>query len=282
MKLKINYFFLLLLALYLLLGVAKPAILAFALVFLHEGVHALAARVLGFKVEEIVLLPFGGVARLNEPLADQPVKEILVALAGPLFNFSLWLLVTYLGIRGIIGGSWAAYLAQINLKLCLFNLLPALPLDGGRVVRGFLSPWLGTVWATRILAFGGQILGAGLMVLGGLSFVLPSSSISLVWMGGFCFWAARQEADLAGYLYWRYLVRRLKMPAGGHFLPTRMLTVSQDATLKEVCDAVRPGSYLLLAVVSARGDFLGWVSETRAISRMLEAGFDSQVKEILD
>jgi len=139
----------------------------FGCVLLHEYGHALTARVYGIRTHDITLLPIGGLARL-EKMPDRPWEEIVVAVAGPAVN------VVIAGILGIIilltggfgpvadlnvvGGNFLQRLFVINIGLVLFNLLPAFPMDGGRVLRGVLALMMDHGRATRIAAVVGQAM----------------------------------------------------------------------------------------------------------------------------
>jgi Zn-dependent protease len=158
----------------------------FACVLLHELGHSLTARRFGIETLDITLYPIGGVARL-ERMPRKPGVELLVALAGPAVNFfiaaMLWSVtaVVGLGTEGLVG-QFVAGLVAINLVLGLFNLIPAFPMDGGRVLRALLSGWLGRVRATEIAAG----LGRGLAVA----------------FGAYCFFSgAYLQMVLAAFIY---------------------------------------------------------------------------------
>jgi len=167
-------------------------LLLFLFVLLHEFGHALAARKYGIATRDITLLPIGGLARL-ERMPKEPKQEFWVALAGPLVNFVLaillfgWLLLTN-GLGGIVNttvteGSLIQRLAIVNLTLLLFNLIPAFPMDGGRVLRAFLAMRMEYTQATQAAA----TIGQGFALLFGLIGILTNPMLLFiaffVWIG---------------------------------------------------------------------------------------------------
>lgn len=160
----------------------------FLCVVLHELGHALTARRYGVRTRNILLLPIGGLAVL-ERLPDKPNQELLVALAGPMVNvglavfFSPLLLLLSNGkvqqifgfilqsegnffARNILPWEWFIFgLVALNLTVAVFNLLPAFPMDGGRILRAFLSIRLARIRATRIATFLGQLFAVILLAL---------------------------------------------------------------------------------------------------------------------
>ena len=175
-------------------------LLLFASVTLHEFGHSLQALRYGIVVHDITLMPMGGLARIEE-MPEDPVKEFRIAIAGPLVNFVIAGVLFGIGLllntRAIISldelyssmgqVSWSgmlAYLTMTNLLLGLFNLIPAYPMDGGRILRAALAKRLGRPRATRIAVSVGQ----GLALLFGLwgfmsgSYTLVLTAI-FVWMG---------------------------------------------------------------------------------------------------
>jgi Zn-dependent protease len=174
--------FLLLLALVLLPGdaegpgpVARVSWLAavFASVVVHELAHSLVARRRGMRVRGITLLPIGGVSEIDE-LPEHPRDELFVAAAGPLTNLGLagilWLVTAAGGGSvwppGLAVGSPTARLAWLNLVLGLFNLLPAFPMDGGRVLRAWLARRTDLATATMRAAAAGRTLAVAMAVAG--------------------------------------------------------------------------------------------------------------------
>ncbi|MFO1091565.1 MAG: site-2 protease family protein [Hyphomicrobiales bacterium] len=141
----------------------------FACVVAHEFGHITAARRYGIRTPVVTVLPIGGVAAL-ERMPRKPSEEIVVALAGPAVNVVIALVLS-LFVRDLGTLEQANFLtdstdflsavAQANIFLCLFNLIPAFPMDGGRVLRAALASWLGYERGTRIAGALGQILAVG-------------------------------------------------------------------------------------------------------------------------
>ena len=175
-------------------------IAVFACVTLHELGHALAARRYGIATPDITLLPIGGLARLQR-LPEKPSEEIVIALAGPAVNVVIaLLLILILGFNidpanmSAIDDprvDFAARLAGVNILLVLFNLIPAFPMDGGRVLRAGLASKMSYRTATRIASYVGQ----GMAVLFGL-FAIWTFNPVLFFIALFVFSAARQEAKM--------------------------------------------------------------------------------------
>jgi Zn-dependent protease len=148
----------------------------FGCVLLHELGHALTARYYGIRTRDISLYPIGGVARL-ERSAERPIQELWITVAGPAVNFviAVLLLVVLLGLAlldpglvfGSLPGLFLLQLLAVNVIMVVFNLLPAFPMDGGRVLRSLLAMGLGNLRATRIAVTVGVITVA-LVAAGGV------------------------------------------------------------------------------------------------------------------
>lgn len=196
----------------------------FFCVLLHEFGHALTAKKYNIHTKDIILLPIGGLARL-EKLPEEPKQELWVAIAGPLVNivifFLLSILLTITGFQlgdlenlRLDGSTILLYLASANLILAIFNMIPAFPMDGGRVLRALLSLKIPRVKATEIAGGIGQVLAIGFIFIG--LFYNPI----LILIGIFIFLGAQSEVThtkhnslLHGYTVSDALMRRFQVIA---------------------------------------------------------------------
>lgn len=150
----------------------------FASVLVHEFAHCVVARRRGAVVKDILLLPIGGLSQM-ESLPEAPPDELAIAIVGPLTSLALGLLAVAGGLAlharlwppTLFAGAWLARLAWLNFLLGAFNLLPALPMDGGRVLRAALASHRGRREATRLAGTVARVL-AGLLIVGGLFYDL--------------------------------------------------------------------------------------------------------------
>ncbi|HEX5470058.1 MAG TPA: site-2 protease family protein [Gaiellaceae bacterium] len=213
------------------------ALLFFTSLLLHELGHALEAKREGVEIEGITLWLFGGVAKFKG-MFESAGSEFRIAIAGPLVSLALgavFVLLAWLAGLPEVADAVAAWLGYINLALLVFNLLPALPLDGGRVLRSALWAAKGElVWATHVAALIGRGFGY-LFIVGGLGLVIWQSAYSGLWLafiGWFLLQAAGAE-DRA--LLARQALRGLRV---GDVLVRNPVTTQPEVTIGEFIDDI--------------------------------------------
>lgn len=222
---------------YLWMGIAG-AIGLFVSIVLHEFAHALVARYYDLPIAGITLFVFGGVAEMSEE-PQSPAAEFFVAIAGPIASVCIAAFFYFAGSTLLAGTDLAAltavvqYLALINLVLAIFNMLPAFPLDGGRILRSILWWWVGNLRkATRIAAFVGTFIASLIMLLGVLNIVL-GAFVAGMWqllIGFFIYNAAGASRTQVA------LRAVLKGVPVSRLMVTDTVTVDPDITAKELVE----------------------------------------------
>ncbi len=243
----------------------------FLSIILHEMSHSLVARRFGLPIKGITLFIFGGVAEMkDEP--ENAKSEFFMAIAGPLasiiigiFLLGMYLLISDSGMSKIFIGV-VHYLWMINFILAGFNLIPAFPLDGGRVLRSVLWAWKGKLgWATRIASAFGSGFGFVLIFLGILSFLRGNLIGGLWWflIGLFI----RNASKLS---YRRVLVRNLLQGEKiRNFMTKDVVTVNSSISVQELVDNYIYKHHFKLFPVVDKGELKGCVTtkEVKKIPR---------------
>jgi Zn-dependent protease/CBS domain-containing protein len=253
-------------------------VLLFLCVLLHEFGHIFTARYFGVRTPDVILLPIGGVARL-ERIPEQPGGEFLIAIAGPAVNVVIAVLLIVLGGANLSADHLSALesanvsmldrLAAVNLFLALFNLIPAFPMDGGRVLRALLAARFGYVRATEIAAMIGQ----------GVAFVLGFLGLFgnplLIFIGIFVYLAAAAEAHLVAT---RAMSRGVPVTSA---MVTQFTTLTPDEHVDAAVETAlrtRQGEF---PVIDGNGRPLGVVGRNELIRALKERGPNVPVAEAM-
>jgi len=250
----------------------------FLCVVLHEYGHALTARKYGIKTRDITLYPIGGVARL-ERMPDKPIEELWVALMGPAVNVviagGLFAVLAATGnltpLAGltIASGSFFMRLMIVNVSLVLFNLIPAFPMDGGRVLRAILAMRMDYVHATQAAAS----IGQGIAFIFG--FIGMFSNPFLLFIAFFVYIGASQEASMA----------LMKNSISGIPVTRAMLTdfktLSPRDTLAQVVGLILAGSQHDFPVVDANGVVMGILERDEFIAALSRQGQSAPVVGVM-
>jgi Zn-dependent protease len=248
----------------------------FACVLLHELGHALAARRYNIQTRDITLLPIGGLARL-ERIPEKPLHELWVAVAGPLVNVVIAaMLALVLSLQTgalppiaeqLSTSSFWARLMLVNVFIVGFNLLPAFPMDGGRILRALLAAWIGRRRATAIAAGIGQVMAVLFGIMGFLYSPLLVFIAILVYIG------AQSEADLVETTS---LIQGLRVKDA---MMTRFRTLEPDDPVHKAIEELLAGSQQDFPVVST-GSIQGLLRRQDLIRGIAAGRSDQMVKEL--
>jgi Zn-dependent protease/CBS domain-containing protein len=245
-------------------------------VVLHELGHVTAAKAFGISTPDITLLPFGGMARMQR-MPDKPAQEIIVALAGPAVNVVIaGAILLFTGARLDMSGAslgpgtaLAMRLATANIYLVLFNLIPAFPMDGGRVLRALIATRLPYGRATRIAAR----IGQGFALLFGFLGLFGNPMLILIAL--FIYIAASQEAAVAN----------LKDLSGSLSVSDAMMTqfavLSPNARIRDGAEALLRTWQHDFPVVDSDGRVLGMLTRDDMIKALENTGPETPVANVM-
>ncbi len=281
---KVNPLFLVVIIIFSLAGMLVEALTAFILVFLHELVHFLVAWQTGHKIYKIELFPFGGMAEYKGLLEMDPWSELRIALAGPLFNLILAVLFFLMGRRfNLIPVDYCNLLIKYNLILGVFNLLPALPLDGGRVLRSILVSKTGFKKGTNISIKTAKIIAVTGGLAGITALLLNQSNLWILFISFFVYGAATREENKVIYSLLTYLTRRKEFIENIRIKPAIVRAVRGNIFLQEVVGSIIPGKFNLFCVLDKDLDLVGIITEIRLLDMFFNLDKkDKQIKDIID
>jgi stage IV sporulation protein FB len=253
-------------------------LLLFACVLAHEFGHIFTARAFGVPTPDVTLLPIGGVARLAR-IPDKPMEEFLVAIAGPLVNVAIALVLIVVAGASLSAQHLAAMestkvslvdrLAEVNLFLAVFNMIPAFPMDGGRVLRALLATRLGHLRATEIAASIGQLVAFGLGFLGLFGNPL------LIFIAVFVYLAASSESQLVAI---RAMSRDVPVDAA---MMTEFATLTPDEHIDAAIETLLRTSQSEFPVIDAEHRLVGILDRDGMIRALKTLGPDARVQQAM-
>ena len=250
----------------------------FTIVVLHEFGHAMMARRFGVGTRDITLLPIGGVARLDR-MPEEPKQELAIAIAGPAVNillavlfFSVLAMIKQLAVPHEVLGAGSHFLwslVQINIVLAVFNLLPAFPMDGGRVLRALLATRMNYVRATNIAANVGQ----GMAFMFGVAGLFVNPLLVLVavfvWMG------AAQESSVV------QMRSNLADVPVSRVMITDFHTLAPDEPLSRAVDQLMAAYQQDFPVVDD-GKMVGLLTHSGLVNGLAQLGSNAEVGRVMD
>ncbi len=260
------------------------ALVLFVCVVLHELGHALTARRYGITTKDIIISPIGGIARLQR-IPENPKQELLVAIAGPAVNLAIAIvlgtvltLFTSQGVMPVgdpekifnISSNFLPALFLLNCVLIVFNLIPAFPMDGGRILRSFLSMKWGRQKATKWAASIGQVIAVAFAIFG-----IYHGDYILVFIGLFVFFSAASE--------YRMIKAELLLQSGSviDVLRPNFTAVHLFDTMQHVIDLRKRGDEHDFIVVDHWGNIQGVLHEEFILDAQKEGKLDSPVSHYI-
>lgn len=274
---------LLLLAAYALVGLLTQALLVFLLVIGHELAHVVTAKLYGVRVVAMDIFPLGGTAQCEDSFEGRRTEESMIAIAGPLFNLLLLLFGQIMRWQGLWPGAWADDFIRINFWLAAFNLIPVLPLDGGRIVRAFFCGSFGFVRTTKCLAWAGRSLGIFLAVSAlGMwqSQDIGAEPVFLMLLAAFFWLTGRKEIFTARLTFLRQLAQKKVELNNKGLMPVKWLTVRPETPLVRIVEKFIPDRYAMIALGDQHFALAKTFTETEILEGMFREGIHYPIAKL--
>lgn len=252
-------------------------LIIFISVLLHELGHGITAKLLGVNVMEIQLFPFGGIAIMENITKYGGYKELIIALSGPMI--SLILALAFITCRNIFTSSELLY--RYNVALFLFNLFPALPLDGGRIVRNIMLSRRSYKSATKLMTRGGKLLAIILVSFNIYLIVKGQETVAYIAGAIFIFAGALKEEKNSSYIYLLNRNNKKEKMIGNKGFSVRVLNVSQETYLKNIVDQFSPGNVCKIRIYDERDIMIKELNEADIMNGFLMSGYYAKIKDII-
>ncbi|NLZ48526.1 MAG: metalloprotease [Clostridiales bacterium] len=244
---KLNKFFIPYIFLLIVIGFRGELLVSFILVILHEIVHYLTAVAFGFSGFDIKILPIGAVLRLKDLDEATPFEDLLISLSGPLFNLLLAAILYY--ISTIYPGDTISFLIKSNLSLGIFNLIPAFPLDGGRVLRDCLCMKIIYRRANEITVKVSMVLGYCILGAFFISLTLKTPEYNFAIIGVFVIISSYKERERIVYIIMSDIIRKKNRFISTKYMENKNISVYYKGELINLLSIMDKNKYNVFTVL---------------------------------
>ncbi len=276
----INWLVIPLIAVSFFTGTIHSLIISYCIVAIHELCHLISAVFLKVRVKSVIVMPFGMTLRLSDSVIKSPAKEAIISACGPLSNiFMAFLCVLYCFLKGEISPP-SAFFITVNAVICALNLLPAMPLDGGRILRAVLIEKIGFIGAvsvmkklTRIFCF--IIFAVGIFVL-----IISRMNLSLIMVGAFLLIFVISDRKNNEYIIMKeilYLKDKLK---SNEFMKTKFLASGEEVSAVKLLNKFDYSSFHIIGVVDKNKRLKKFITECEVVDAVSTNKASKTVGEI--
>lgn len=255
-------------------------LIAFVSLTMHELSHAFTAWAVGMRIEAMEIQPFGFVARLSGKIS--PMDEFAVAASGPLFSIITACVAAYATNYIFDKTNILNEFIRFNIILGILNLIPAMPLDGGRMLKSVLERFLPSNRALMISVWPGIIFGLALTAFGIYIIVdMRIFNVTPIIMGTFLFMAALKERRNSNTQRLTAMIRRADMINRGQYITTRYTAMHKSVKASDALRTLSMNRYNIITVVDENMKKLGELDESRLMNGMAASGDDVTIGELL-
>ncbi len=280
-KIKINKYFVLLFLVCTAAGYFKDVVLLFLFVFLHELCHVLSAYILKIKVKDIELFPFGGTARIDNLDYVGIYKEIVINIAGPMFNAATAIFLLLLK-HFKVPVPYYTEMMSINIVLFLFNMLPGFPLDGGKILRAVLNYFIGFKKASRFAILSGKIISICIFLAGILLLIYGKFNISFFVMPFFMLYSSRQEESSMVLTIIRDMINKKSKLIESGIMETGFICAFEDAYVNDIIKHIDLDKYHIIIVIGKDMKLKGFLTESQVFDGIVQDAGNVTLGKLLD
>lgn len=252
---------------------------AYAVVAVHELFHLFAALAVHERVGSIMVMPFGMTLRLSASVVRHSGKEMFIAAAGPFAN--ILMLAAGQVFKAICGASLALYVFYfVNIATLAVNLLPCLPLDGGRIVKAVLVRKIGYIAAASIMRRISRVITWLLFLLGVLLLVLTRLNVSLLIVAGFLALELTKEQKKNEYIIMQeFLYVKDKLLKKG-VMPARSITAKASCHARDLFKMLNDDSFAMIYIIDKQNAPVRIITEAQLVAGILEKGWQTTLEDI--
>lgn len=266
---------------FFIFGQIQNALISFLVVFLHEMTHAAVAKLLGYQIERIKMFALGGVVVIKEKASASLFHEILIALSGPAANFLMTFAAFCLfDIQEVHYSPWE-FLIYSNLAIGIFNLLPIIPLDGGRIVREIFTYFIGIKKSIKILGALSIFISSILFLAGCYAIQYHPLNALIALMAIFLYISVRKEQKMASFRFMKEMIQKKHKILSNQIYEIKYLLVSQKLFAKEVFNCFIPKKYHIVLIVDQKQKIIGALTEAEIFDGILQKGWDVPLEKLL-
>lgn len=251
---------------------------AYCMAAIHETAHIICAVASGIRISYVTFFPFGLAANLNSGYIKRSDKEFIIAFVGPLSNILLFWLFTFLFT--LYHNELFRFCADINLALCTINLIPALPLDGGRMLKAFLVARYGTIRAYNVMIKISKFFIIILFLIALSVFVCTNFNFSLILISAFLFQnLSREQASISRITMTEIYENSQKLKEHAMF-PSKTFLAKETSLASSVFRILSYDYYTVIHIVNEDSHIVKTVSETDILKSLTQKGIRLKFKDI--
>lgn len=249
---------------------------AYIIALLHELAHIVTAKLLDVSISSIEVYPFGLCARLSEPIIRSPLKEACIALAGPLANLFIWAVLPFFPIPKEL----QTYAEAVTLSMAVLNLLPCLPLDGGRIFKAILTASFGILKAYNYMLKQSRVLILLLLICAVAYLFMAPFNFSLLMIGAFLLGNLYCEQKNISLIALREILYHRQKIHRNTAQKSSLLTIHKDTPARYILKLLTYNRYYIIEIIDDEENILATVTESRVLRALINKNIRIKMEEV--